>query len=197
MNSREIKDKQFKKSAMFGYKTVDVDEYIAEISEEFEVLEKKNAELLEKLEILAKKVRQYRANEEQLKIAILDAQKHASDIVSNATEKSDKMLADAKDQSEKMIDEAKLKSISMISDARVEYDKIVESTQNEQRGSKLALANLQREVSEFKSNLVELYKEHLSKVMAMPETIDTALTEGSSSPNENQLTLDSENNADE
>ena len=93
MNSREIKEKQFKKSAMFGYKTADVDEYIAEISEEFEVLEKKNAELLEKLEILAKKVRQYRANEEQLKIAILDAQKHASDIVSNATEKSDKMLA--------------------------------------------------------------------------------------------------------
>ena len=78
-----------------------------------------------------------------------------------------------------------------------EYEKVKEATNSQQKGSLLALEDLQKEVTEFKSNLIELYKEHLSKVMAMPETIDTVLTEGSSSPNENQLTLDSENNADE
>ena len=196
MNSKEIREKQFKKSAMFGYKTADVDAYIQDLADSVEELENKNADLREKLEILAKKVRQYRAAEEQLKNAMLETQKHCDTLIGEATDKSDKMIASAKVESDKMIDDAKLKSISMISDARTEYDKIVEATQAEQRGSKIALANLQKEVSDFKAGLIELYKQHLSAVIAMPEMVDAISSEATETSNDNQLKLDEDTSED-
>ena len=188
MDSNDIKQMQFTKSAMFGYKPNEVDDYLSEVSAEFEDLTKKNADLREKLEILARKVRQYRANEEQLKDSILNAQAHANEIVSEATEKSEKMINDAKAESERILDEAKLKSVSMLNDAKTEYDKILEATDAEQKGSKLALTNLQQEVSVFKANLVELYKEHLAKVIAMPETVEDAVD--IKAANDSQLSLE-------
>lgn len=195
MNANEIREMEFNKSAMFGYKITEVDEYLEEVSNEFEAEVKKNVELQNKLEILARKVRQYRANEEQLKTSILDAQNRANEIINEANEKSEQILKDANEQSERIIDEAKLKSIAMLDEANIEYEKVKEATNSQQKGSLLALEDLQKEVTEFKSNLIELYKEHLQKVIEMPETVEYT-TEITASPDENQLTLDSENNAE-
>ena len=195
MNANEIREMEFNKSAMFGYKITEVDEYLEEVSNEFEAEVKKNVELQNKLEILARKVRQYRANEEQLKTSILDAQNRANAIINEANEKSEQILKDANEQSERIIDEAKLKSIAMLDEANIEYEKVKEATNSQQKGSLLALEDLQKEVTEFKSNLIELYKEHLQKVIEMPETVEYT-TEITASPDENQLTLDSENNAE-
>ena len=195
MNANEIREMEFNKSAMFGYKITEVDEYLDEVSNEFEAEVKKNVELQKKLEILARKVRQYRANEEQLKNSILDAQERANAIINEANEKSEQILKDANEQAERIIDEAKLKSIAMLDEANIEYEKVKEATNSQQKGSLLALEDLQKEVTEFKSNLIELYKEHLQKVIEMPETVEYT-TEKTASPDENQLTLDSENNAE-
>ena len=124
MDYKEIGEKEFSKSSMFGYKPNEVDDFLDEVSKEFEAITKKNSELQDKLEILALKVREYRANEEQLKTSILDAQKRANHIVKEATEKSESMLNSAKSESEKILDDAKLKSISMINDAKEQYDRI-------------------------------------------------------------------------
>ena len=189
MDYNEIGAKEFAKSTMFGYKPSEVDEFLSEVSKEFEKLSNKNTELQEKLEILALKVKEYRANEEQLKTSILDAQKRANDIVKEATEKSENMINSAKSQSEKIVDEAKLKSISMINDAKEQYDRIKTETEKEQSGSRVALERLQKEVTDFKANLVELYKRHLAEVIAMPEIVAQNASDKDLS-NENQLSLD-------
>lgn len=188
MDYNEIGSKEFNKSSMFGYKPSEVDEYLDELGKEFEHLATKNTELQAKLEILALKVKEYRANEEQLKTSILDAQKRANDIINEATEKSENMLKSAKEQSEKIVDDAKLKSISLINEAKEQYDRIKAESEKEQSGSKIALENLQREVTEFKANLVELYKKHLSEVIAMPEKIEENSSENLKDTS--QLSLD-------
>lgn len=190
MDYKEIGEKEFSKSSMFGYKPNEVDDFLDEVSKEFEAITKKNSELQDKLEILALKVREYRANEEQLKTSILDAQKRANHIVKEATEKSESMLSSAKSESEKILDDAKLKSISMINDAKEQYDRIKAECEKEQSGSKIALDNLQKEVTEFKANLVELYKQHLTQVIAMPEKVEEGVLASENAENTTQLSLD-------
>ena len=190
MDYKEIGEKEFSKSSMFGYKPNEVDDFLDEVSKEFEAITKKNSELQDKLEILALKVREYRANEEQLKTSILDAQKRANHIVKEATEKSESMLNSAKSESEKILDDAKLKSISMINDAKEQYDRIKAECEKEQSGSKIALDNLQKEVTEFKANLVELYKQHLTQVIAMPEKVEEGVLASENAENTTQLSLD-------
>ena len=114
----------------------------------------------------------------------------ANHIVKEATEKSESMLNSAKSESEKILDDAKLKSISMINDAKEQYDRIKAECEKEQSGSKIALDNLQKEVTEFKANLVELYKQHLTQVIAMPEKVEEGVLASENAENTTQLSLD-------
>lgn len=189
MNSQEIASKKFEKSAMFGYKTDIVDEYITDVAAEFEALEKQNADLKEKLEILARKVREYRNNEEQLKTAILDAQKKGSEILEDSKMAAGQILDEANQEAKKIKDEAQLQRNAMLAEANEEYAAIKAETSKEQEGSAKALENLKIEVSEFKRNLISIYTEHLEKVKEMPEFIKNEDCKDTDI-NENQISLE-------
>ena len=62
---------------------------------------RENADLIKKISILAKKVEEYRADEDSLKMALLRAQKLADSIVAEAKETADNEGASVKDEVEK------------------------------------------------------------------------------------------------
>ena len=148
LNSQEILEKKFEKSA-FGYRIDEVEGYLQEISEAFDKMQNEKMQMERKLEVLAEKIEEYRADEDSMRDAILDARKLGSSIVKDAQRQADSILSDANAQSARVID-----SIQM----RAEREK-------------MNLSHLQKEVATFKNQLLALYKNHLELISSLPENI--------------------------
>ena len=85
----DIINVSFRKSRLSGYNTEDVDNFIDQVKESYDELQKKNIELkeemekqnaekeqlLKKLEVLAGKIEDYRQEEDEIKNALVSAQK--------------------------------------------------------------------------------------------------------------------------
>ena len=74
---QEIREKSFDKArSMFGgYDMATIDEYLEELANDFEALQKENVVLKSKMKVLVDKIEEYRTNESALNQAILSAQK--------------------------------------------------------------------------------------------------------------------------
>ncbi|MCH5170314.1 MAG: DivIVA domain-containing protein [Oscillospiraceae bacterium] len=193
----KIKEKQFQSSGRGSYRADDVDTFMNEVSASYEQMFKENGDLIRKISILAKKVEEYRADEESLKLALLNAQKLADQIVAEAKEKAEsetvgasaaaeKKIADAKSEAEELAANSKRESAAIVESAKAEADRIIAEA-NEKAEEILGNINRQvthetlvfdmtkREASEFKSKLVAMYKEHINLINQLPEIVDEQL----------------------
>ena len=116
LSIKDINEVSFRKSNFSGYNSDDVDQFIDEVLETVTALTKenaeiktrktddsaavqqlqaKNAELQEKLSILAAKIESYRAEEDGIKDAILSAQRLGNASIREAKAKAEKIVNDA------------------------------------------------------------------------------------------------------
>ena len=100
----EIKDISFRKGR--GYRGEDVDAFIDEVILTFEQMRKEKSDLIRKMDILATRVEQYRADEETVRNALLSAQRVADQCVKEANAKAAAILSDAEAKANKMIKDA-------------------------------------------------------------------------------------------
>ncbi len=142
----EIRQITFEK-VMRGYRPEDVESFMEKVADEFEALENEKKDLEEKLYVLAEKVEQYKSEEESIKITLINAQRLGESIVS-----------DARVKAENVIREATIKKNDIISSAYAEIE-----------GTEETLNRLKREVSEFKRNVLSLYKAHIESLSGLPE----------------------------
>lgn len=70
LNAQEILEKKFEKSA-FGYRSDEVDDYLQELSAAFDKLQNEKIQMERKLEVLAEKIEEYRADEDNMRAATL------------------------------------------------------------------------------------------------------------------------------
>ena len=91
----EIKNVSFRKAGRQGYMAEDVDAFIDEVIVAFEQLKKEKTNLVHKIDVLATRVEQYRADEETVRNAcIREAKEKASKIVREAETKAQQLLVD-------------------------------------------------------------------------------------------------------
>jgi cell division initiation protein len=180
MNAKDISSQKFEKVS-FGYKQEDVDDYLNSVSAEFAKLEKENAEINKKLQILADKVREYRQDEEAVKEALLDAKKAGHRTMIEAKRKSEETIAEANMRAEAIINEAQSTAEDELNSIRADIEEEEEN-----------LAKIQKTVSDFKQELFNMYQNHLRLISAMPsiedEEEDSTTQEGSSNPTEETST---------
>ena len=169
---KQINEISFRKSSFSGYRPEDVDNFIDEVVESFTALAKenqlykskatelaaKNAEMREKLVVLAEKVETYREDEDGIKDALLSAQRLGAASIKEAKKKADAILADATAKANELIDGAKIKSAEIISacDAKI--------TAKEKE-----LDSLKAAVTSFRASLYDMYREHLSIIEKLPD----------------------------
>lgn len=131
---QEIREKSFDKArSMFGgYDMATIDEYLEELANDFEALQKENLALKGKMKVLVDKIEEYRTNESALNMAILSAQKlsvqiendargRAASIVSEAEAKAAALLGNIDDriaQEESRLQAARLSSAKFFDSAR-------------------------------------------------------------------------------
>ena len=113
----EIQNKEFSKS-FNGYSKNEVDEFLAEIQADYEVLYKESVSNKDKIAMLSDSLRDYKAMEEALKNTLMFAQNTAEDVKKSAQEKAENILSKAKTDADRIIFEAEQKTI----DARRELE---------------------------------------------------------------------------
>ena len=147
LTPNDISNKRFEKSPFGGYKPEEVDSFLSEIAVSYERLYEAKEAAEEKMEVLAEKLEEYRANEDSLRTVLLGAQKLGDNIIRDSKAKAEVIISDAEGQVKQVFSESE--------------DKI-----NKERET---LAKVQKETAEFKKRLIAMYKQHLELISLMPE----------------------------
>ncbi|MDD2956183.1 MAG: DivIVA domain-containing protein [Oscillospiraceae bacterium] len=158
----DILNRKFEKTAVFGYRPDDVEVFLNEVANDYASLAREKEELEDKLEVLASKLEEYRADEESLRMALLGAQKLGDSIVKESKAKADAILHEATIKSEHALE---------ANQARLEKEK-------------MNLARMQKEVSSFRNRLLAMYKNHLELISALPSSSENTVEKAQAAPSE-------------
>ncbi|MGN1112591.1 MAG: DivIVA domain-containing protein [Acutalibacteraceae bacterium] len=145
----EVKNISFRRANLGGYRPEDVEAFINDVVATLEQSKKDKIELVKKLDILAKRIEEYRRDEENVRGALINAQK-----VMNATKK------EANEEAQRIVNEAKLKAQDIIVNAN---SSVVEQKNN--------YLKLQADAVVLREQLLEIYKNHLALIDELP-TVD-------------------------
>lgn len=146
----EIKNVTFRNAKKNGYLDEDVDSFIDEVIESFEQLKKEKTNLVHKIDVLATRVEQYRADEETVRNALLASQKVADACIREAKEKAAKIVREAEAKAQTLLVEANKTTA-------VEKDNYLQ---------------LQADAVALRTELIELYKKHISAINDLPTSAE-------------------------
>ena len=150
----EIRNVQFTKN-MGGYKVNEVEAFVEACAETVEALTAEKEELTKKLSILADKLVEYRRDEDNIRSALLSAQRTGDAIIREANENAAAITEQARQEAETIVNDVK-GAIAM-------YE--------------AELARAKAQVSDFKTSILTMYKEHITLLKAVPsETAPKAET---------------------
>lgn len=138
----DIRDVKFRKTNIGGYKAEDVDNFLDEVQDSYEKLQRENLNLTQKIKILADRVSQYRKDEDSVRDALVGAQKLANSELAKA----------------------KAEASNIIEKAQKEADSILKNANSDIKNQKETLVNLKKAVRDFRSDILSRYKEHLKLV---------------------------------
>lgn len=159
LTAKDINNKKFEQTRP-GYKPEEVDDFLREIALQITQMQKDKEEVEKKIEVLVESVREYKKDEDALKDALIGAQKQGRAVIQEAHENAEKIIA-----------EAHVKADEIIGNTRVQLEK-----------EKHCLSKMQQEVSDFKQNLLTMYKAHLEQITAIPEFDDEEQNEVKPAP---------------
>ncbi|MDD3229070.1 MAG: DivIVA domain-containing protein [Oscillospiraceae bacterium] len=161
LSLNDIKNKKFQKASLRGgYMREEVDDFLDEVETSYDALIQKTAEqhdhlqheeseirqLQNKVKEQEDQIQQYCQEEDEIKEALVSAQKMR-----------DASIRDARQQAEKVVNDAQLKAKEIVENASLKIE-----------GEAEKLSQMKQAVSDFRSNLLNLYKEHITLINDLP-----------------------------
>ncbi len=101
----DIENKKFQKQMMNGYNVDEVDDFLDEITVDYEKLYKENSELRSEIDRSKGDLEKYRNIEQTLQNTLVMAQKAADDIKNNAQDEADNIIKSARSKMQESVDE--------------------------------------------------------------------------------------------
>ena len=101
----DIENKKFQKQMMNGYNVDEVDDFLDEITVDYEKLYKENTELRAEIERSKSDLEKYKNIEQTLQNTLVMAQKTADDIKNNAQDEADSIIRNARSKMQESVDE--------------------------------------------------------------------------------------------
>ena len=155
LTPKQIKNNNFQAAGRNAYKASEVDEFMEEVYDSYEQMFRENAELVKKLGLLADKVSEYKSDEDNIRNALLTAERMKESILAEAQEK----VRAAKTA----VDE---KTSAIIENAKAEADKIIAGA-NDRADETLKLA--QSNATKLLAKAQEIYDEQVNTVKEQAE----------------------------
>jgi len=156
MTPNDIYDKKFEK-AVGGYKIEDVNRFLIELGDYVDDMQAEYGELEKKLEFLAEKLEEYRADEESLRVAVVSAHKLGESIVREAQVKAEAILSEAANKGEEMLAEAKKTSDHTLGNIR--RDLATES---------YSMESMKAAVVKFRRQILTMYERQIDLIHTIP-----------------------------
>lgn len=194
-NPNNIRNKGFSVQKS-GYSTDEVSDYLHDVADDYAALVKENQEKDAKIEKLVEKVNELLADKDAITDALVNAQKEARKIINDAKQQSKEMVDGAKSEQmrlaeqsaaecERIVTEHKEKCAQLIRDNTAVTEKKINTIRAAYEDELARYKQLQADVTYFKANLIELYKEQIQLVMDLPTMTEEELDEYESSFDEN------------
>lgn len=180
ITAKDIRESTFSRAAR-GYKVDEIDEYLEKVADSVERLEGENKTLVKKMEILASKIQEYREDEDNIRAALVTAQRSADAIVREAKQSVEGSVSEANAKAKTILDDAKSEADRIISEARTSAEALVDETKKKAsavlieakakaenivteaiEGSRKETENyemMKKKALEFRSAILQLYKE--------------------------------------
>lgn len=187
----KIKNHHFEAAGKNAYRAQSVDDFFEIVADSYEQMFKENGELVKKIGLLAERVEEYRNDEDNIRAALLTAQRMADKIMKETNEKSEKQLAEAAENAaakeaaaeakakrlveqaqhdaDMLIAETKQKAERMIEDATAEAKEQAVVARDRMIKTQAALDLVEKEADKFKRELLTLYTEHIELINKIPE----------------------------
>ncbi len=195
----KITNHHFEASGRNAYKAESVDTFIKEVAESYEQMFRENGEMFKKINLLAQRLEEYRNDEDNIRNALLTAQRAAEKITHEAQEKADKLVAEVKERTDSENERLDAAAKEMLTKAKYQADAIVEEAQKQAREiaekavaeSKeasvnarsdmikelAALETMKQEVTKFKQQILGEYAAQLELINKLPEVVIEKMTE--------------------
>lgn len=159
LTAQDIQDVHFRKS--FGcYRTDGVDAFLDRCAETVDALTCTNAENERKMQVLGQSILDYRAQEDTIRNALMNAQRMSDTILEEARQQAEQIVAQATEQA----------------------THIHESAEADVQMERAEMKRVQEEVAAFKARLLSIYREHLTLIGVLTE--DEPVAEPSKSETE-------------
>lgn len=195
----KIKSHQFDASGRNAYKAESVDTFFAEVAESYEQMFRENGEMYKKIGLLAERLEEYRKDEDNIRNALLTAQRMADKITREANEKADTLLADVEERaktendridavSNDMLQKANYQAQAIVSDAQRQAEQIINQATADSREAAIsardamikeeaALQMMKVEVTKFKTQIIDSYNAQLKLIEELPEIVYAKIEE--------------------
>ncbi len=173
LTPKQLKNYDFQSVARNAYKATDVDTFMEEVYKSYEQMFRENAELIKKLNLLADKISHYKAEEESIRNAMVEAQKLKESIVSEAERTATEKITSATEQAQATKEALDKQTSHLITDAQEEAEKIITkaNTEAEQVMAKTNAA-VERSLTLAKENAAklmhraqELYEQQVASIV--------------------------------
>lgn len=115
----EVLGKELKRG--FGYKAIEVDEFLEDLAKDYEKIYKENNELREKVSALTENLDHYRTIEESLKRALVLAEETSKETIENATQKAQTMEAEASRNAKELVTKAQAEADKIVTSAKDDF----------------------------------------------------------------------------
>ena len=188
LSSLEIKNIKFSK-AMGGYKQEEVDVLLDKVEADYLQFERVIKEFQAKLEALEAENEEFKNSKNSIQNVLLSAQGLADKIVNEAKEKSEEIIRNAetsiseitnrekelsatfeyKAQERKAQVEAELNE--MVAAAEAKAAAIMKGAEDSVARQQMLFDKLKIEIAAFKTGITAKYKEHLSLLSVIPDTV--------------------------
>ncbi len=170
LTPKQIKNHEFQLAGRNAYRASDVDDFMAEIYESYEQMFRENAELVKKLSLLADKVSEYKNDEDNIRNALLMAERMKDSILAEAQDKAKAALAATEERVRAAKEAVDEKTATILQNANAEADEIL-SDANARAEETLKLAqsnatNLLAKAQEIYDEQVNTIKEEAEKEQA-------------------------------
>lgn len=194
----KITNHHFEASGRNAYKAESVDTFIQEVAESYEQMFRENGEMFKKINLLAQRLEEYRNDEDNIRNALLTAQRAAEKITREAQEKADKLVADVKERTDTENERLDAAAKEMLTKAKYQADAIVEEAQKQAKeiaekaiqDSKeaavsarsdmikelAALETMKQEVTKFKQQILGEYAAQVELIGKLPEVVIEKMT---------------------
>ncbi len=137
LTPKDLRNHEFQAAGRNGYLAADVDDYMDEVYNSYDQMFRENAEIVRKLQVLADRLAKYKDDEENIRNALVEAQRMKNSIIVEAQQKAQGQLSETEEkiraaresvdaQSGEILDKARVEADDILKDARAEAEQIIE-----------------------------------------------------------------------